>query len=73
MKVGLYDSDLPLALARVALGTTQAIETVISTGEAFLLGDVGVGGDHLGLAICHTFIFIEEQVERLIASSTLSG
>ena len=69
----LRDSDHPLAHARVALGATQAIETILSTWEAFLLGYVGVGGDHLGLAICHAFIFIEEQVERLITSSALSS
>ena len=62
MKVGLSDSSIPLALASVALGTTRAIETVLSTWKAFLISDTCVGWNRLGLAIRHAFVFIEVEI-----------
>jgi len=72
VKVGL-SASLPLALPRVALGTTRAIETVFSAWKAFLISDTSVGFDSLGLAIRHAFVFIEVEIQRLIASCALSG
>jgi hypothetical protein len=42
MIVGLNDSSLPLALARVAKSAVQAIETVLPAWKAFLLSGIGV-------------------------------
>jgi hypothetical protein len=73
VKVGLSDSSVPLALTCVALSTTRAIETVLSTREAFLISDTGEGWNRLGLAIRHAFVFIEEEIQRLIAACALGS